>query len=117
MKGIRAKSLLPTEIGDVSHADTIIVSWGSNRGVVEEALEILKQDNLAGLHFHQVYPLPERTKKLLTKKKIVVLENNFGGQFANLLKLEYGIKVADNILKYDGDPFSVEEVVKKLQEL
>jgi len=117
MNGIRKESLVPTEIGDVSRADTVIVSWGSNRGVVEEALEILKQANLAGLHFHQVYPLPEKAKKLFAKKKIVVLENNFSGQFANLLRLEYGIKVADNILKYDGDPFSVEEVVSRLESL
>jgi 2-oxoglutarate/2-oxoacid ferredoxin oxidoreductase subunit alpha len=48
---------------------------------------------------------------------VVVLENNAGGQFANVLKLEYGIDVAPGILKYDGDPFSVEEVVKRLQNI
>lgn len=115
MKGIRGEAFLPTEIGDVAHADTVIVSWGSNLGVVEEALEIIKRDDVAGLHFHQVYPLPEKAKKLLTKKKIIVLENNVAGQFANLLKLEYGVKITDTILKYDGDPFSVEEVVEKLK--
>ncbi|MDP3956975.1 MAG: 2-oxoacid:acceptor oxidoreductase subunit alpha [bacterium] len=115
MKGIRKESLMPTEIGDVAHADTIIVSWGSNLGVIEEALEILGRDDLAGLHFHQVYPLPEKAKKLFAKKKIIVLENNFSGQFANLLKLEYGVKISDTILKYDGDPFSVEEVIEKLK--
>lgn len=43
------------------------------------------------------------------------MENNATGQFANLLKLEYGVKISDTILKYDGDPFSVEEVVQKLK--
>lgn len=117
MAGISEEALLPTEIGDASQAETLIVSWGSNRGVLEEALEILGREDIAGLHFHQVYPLPKKTKALFAKKKIIVLENNFSGQFANLLKLEYGVKIADTILKYNGDPFSVEEVVITLKKI
>jgi len=115
IQGIRKEALLPTEIGNVKKAETIVVTWGSNRGVIEEVLELAKTDTVAALHFHQVYPLPEKTKKLLVGKKIVVLENNATGQFANLLKLEYGVEITDTILKYDGDPFSVEEVVRKLK--
>jgi 2-oxoglutarate/2-oxoacid ferredoxin oxidoreductase subunit alpha len=113
--GVRAEALMPTEIGDVKMADTLIVTWGSNHSVVEEALQILAREDVAALHFCQVYPLSPKTKKLLAKKKIVVLENNFSGQFANLLKMEYGIKITEKILKYDGSPFSVEEVVEKLK--
>lgn len=114
LDGIRSEALMPAEIGDVKHADTIVVSWGSNRGVVEEALEILGREDAAGLHFCQVYPLPEKAKRLFAKKRIVVLENNAGSQFAQVLKSEYGVKVSENILKYDGSPFSVEEVAGKL---
>lgn len=117
LDGICKEALMPTEIGDVKNADTLVVSWGSNFGVVEEALQIMERGDIAGLHFCQVYPLAKKTKKLFAKKKIIVLENNFSGQFANLLKLEYGIKVTENILKYDGSPFSVEEVVEKLQKI
>ncbi len=115
MTGIRKEALMPTEIGDVAEAETVVVTWGSNRSVMEEALELVEQKNIAGIHFHQVYPLPAKAKKLLAKKKIVVMENNATGQFANLLKLEYGVDIVENILKYDGDPFSVEEVVAKLK--
>ncbi len=115
IQGIRKEALLPTEMGDVKKAETIVITWGSNRGVIEEALELVRTDTIAALHFHQVYPLPEKTKKLLTGKKIVVLENNATGQFANLLKLEYGVDIVGTILKYDGDPFSVEEVVRKFK--
>lgn len=115
LDGMREEALFPTEIGDVKHADMIVVSWGSNRSVVEEALEIMKREDVAGLHFHQVYPLPENAKKFFTKKKIIVLENNATGQFANLLKQEYGIKISETILQYDGSPFSVEDVVLRLK--
>lgn len=129
MAGIRQDALLPTEIGDVKHAAILVVVWGSNRGVIEEALEILGREDIAALHFHQVYPLPEKVKQWFigTKpakggstsggKKIVVLENNASGQFADLLTREYGIKVSENILQYDGDPFSVETVVEKIKTL
>lgn len=117
LPALREAAFLPTEIGDVAHADTLIVTWGSNRGVIEEALELSKREDIAALHFSQVYPLPEKAKKLFTRKKIVVMENNATGQFANLLKLEYGVKISDTILKYDGDPFSVEEVVKALKKV
>ncbi len=112
--GIRQEALMPTEIGDVAGADVLVVIWGSNRGVIEEALPLTKRENIAALHFHQVYPLPVKAKKFFAKKKIIVMENNATGQFANLLKLEYDVEISENILKYDGDPFSVEEVVRKL---
>lgn len=115
MVGIRAEALLPAEIGEVKNALTVVVTWGSNRGVIEEALEILKRKDMAALHFYQVFPLPEKAQKLLQGKKIVVLENNATGQFAHLLHSEYGVPIAGTILKNDGDPFSVEEVVEKLK--
>ncbi|MEK9173869.1 MAG: 2-oxoacid:acceptor oxidoreductase subunit alpha, partial [Patescibacteria group bacterium] len=114
---IKKRALMPTEIGDVKKAKTLVVAWGSNRGVLEEALDIVGSDSLAGLHFAQVYPLPKDAKKLFTKKKIVVLENNAEGQFANLLRLEYDITVSEKILQYDGNPFAVEDVVAKIKSL
>ncbi len=116
-EGIRSEALAPTEIGDIKNAETVVVVWGSNRSVLEEALENINREDVAGLHFAQVYPLPENAKKLLTRKKVVVLENNAKGQFAELLKQEYGVKITEKILKYDGAPFSVEEVVEKLKVL
>jgi len=117
MLGVCADAIAPTEIGDPKNANTLVVVWGSNRGVLEEALEILAHDDMAGLHFCQIYPLSKKTKKLLAKKKIVVLENNFSGQFANLLKSEYGVKIWRNLLQYNGSPFAVEDVVQRLKRL
>lgn len=114
---LKKKAFLPTEIGPVSTAKTVVISWGSNRGVIEEVIEKIDNESLAGLHFSQVYPLPEEVKKILTKKKIVVLENNATGQFANLLRLEYGISIEKNILQYDGAPFAVEDVEKELKKI
>ena len=50
-------------------------------------------------------------------KNVICVENNYTGQFANLLKLELDIRVDEKILKYNGLPFSVEELVSKINEV
>jgi 2-oxoglutarate ferredoxin oxidoreductase subunit alpha len=118
LDGLREVALPPTVIGNLKKARTLIVTWGSNLGVVEEALDTLHGSSLAQVHFSQVYPLSPAGKKLFSKTKdIVVIENNAAGQFANLLEQEYGVTVKERILQYDGNPFAVEDVVKKLQAL
>ena len=65
--------------------------------------------------FKQVYPLPADTKTLFKDaKRIIVIENNFSGQFSSLLE-KHGVNVSDRVVKYDGEPFSVEELVEKMQ--
>lgn len=116
--GLREIAFPPVVMGDAKKAKTLIVTWGSNRGVVEEVLEIINDEYFAHVHFTQVYPLSPEGKKLFSKtKEVVVIENNVVGQFANLLEQEYDITVKERILKYDGNPFAVEEIVKKLRKL
>ena len=114
---IKKRAYSPTKIGKFTGADTVVISWGSNRGVIEEALDIIGNTSLVGLHFSQVYPLAPSAEKLLKNKKIIVLENNASGQFAQLLLLEYGVAVDEKILQYDGAPFAVEDVVEKLKKI
>ncbi|MFQ3578726.1 MAG: hypothetical protein SNJ71_01120, partial [Bacteroidales bacterium] len=67
------------------------------------------------LHFTQVWPLPPQTEHYLQKaKKIISIENNATGQFARLLRQETGFKTHKQILKYNGSPFSVEEITEQL---
>lgn len=110
-------AVMPTEMDNLRDAKMVVVSWGSNRLVVEEALKALRSTELAGLHFAQVYPINPNVKKLLRGKKIVVVENNHRGQFADLLARELGVKVSKRILKSTGEPFSVEELIENLQSL
>ena len=78
---------------------------------------ILRDSSVAGPHFGEVYPFHPGVKKMLARKKVVVMENNATGQFANLLGQELGIEVSERILKYDGAPFSVEEVMEKIRKI
>ncbi len=109
-------ALPPTVIGRHDGAETMVVCWGSNRGVLEEALDVLGSKRLAGIHFSQVYPLNPSTRAMLQNRRIIVIENNARGQFADLLTRETGLVISHRILKATGEPFSIEEVVKALTE-
>lgn len=93
----------------------LIIGWGSTYGVIAEI--VAENPEMTHVHFEQVYPLPASVEALLNKAKtIVVIENNATGQFANLLQMTYGIKLKNRILKYNGEPFHVDELEQKLKE-
>jgi len=76
----------------------------------------LNDAKLAFLHFSQVYPvLKESLVNFKHAKRTIVIENNATGQFASLLEKEVGVKIDQRILKYNGLPFSVEEVIERLK--
>ncbi len=115
LEELALESPLPERFGSVD-AGTLVVSWGSNRGVLEEALDKLGRKDFAGLHFCQLYPLHPDVGRILENRDVIVLENNATGQFADLLGREFGVRVTRRILKATGEPFSVEEVIDALQE-
>jgi 2-oxoglutarate ferredoxin oxidoreductase subunit alpha len=81
-------------------------------------MQNLAHDDVAFLHFKQVYPLPKETQDFLSKaERTVIIENNATCQFGKLIKLFTGIDIENRILKYNGLSFSVEEVMEKLRGL
>lgn len=114
LKGMMKEVVPPVHVGSKS-AKTVLIGWGSTHGAILEALEKSERDDIAYFHFAQVYPLPKNIKTLFKgAKNIVVIENNYSGQFADLLE-KHGVKVSDRILKYNGEPFSVEELASRIK--
>lgn len=88
---------------------TLIVSWGSNFQVIKEAIKGKK--DYALLHFVQVYPVDKIITQYVKKaQKTILIEQNATAQFAKLLKGESGINFDEKLLKYNGMPFSIEEI-------
>lgn len=113
---IRDEAIMPELYGEANPTN-LIVSWGSTKNIIEEALRNINDSDLAFLHFKQVYPLNQKVlEHFKNAKKIICIENNYAGQFANLLKLELNISVDRKILKYNGLPFSVEELTTNIME-
>ncbi len=109
----------PFLYGDQS-ADIILIGWGSTYGVIKETVDILsKANNVAMLHFSEVYPFPSTDKfdyiKLIKGAKITVcIENNAAGQFARLVRTETGHEFSHRINRYDGRPFTLDGLTGEL---
>lgn len=117
LEGIK-KEVVPPELIGPSDYKILVIGWGSTYGPIKEALDKLKSNEIAFLYFKQVYPLYENTLNYLEKaQKTIIFENNANSQFGNLIKLETGFEVHRKALKYNGMPFSVEEVMERLKNL
>lgn len=116
-KRMKKMKLLEKEIKGVSlfgpkKAKLSLISWGSNKGVILEALKELKNVNF--LHLSCVWPFPKKEVEefIKTSEKCYSIEGNATGQLTSLIKQETGLTL-QSVLKYDGRPFWVEEIIKK----
>ncbi|MDD4980807.1 MAG: 2-oxoacid:acceptor oxidoreductase subunit alpha [Candidatus Omnitrophica bacterium] len=94
-------------------SETALLCWGSNKGVCVEAARRL------GLRAVQPVVLnPFGAKQfqeaLAGVKKLILVENNATGQLMRLIG-GYGFKVDKQIFKYDGRPFSLEELEEEVK--
>lgn len=114
---VQKASLEPVLYGAKDYKN-LIIGWGSTHNIILEAIYLMNRDDTAFLFFPQVYPLPSSTESYLKKaKRIITIENNSTGQFADLIKLTTGIAVNEKILKYNGLQFYVEEIIERLKEM
>jgi 2-oxoglutarate ferredoxin oxidoreductase subunit alpha len=114
IEDITFESLEPTVIGEGK--EIIVIGWGSTFETIKEAIDKMDNKKIKYLHYEQVYPLYKGTKELLKHaKKIIVIEGNATGQFAEIIKKETNKEVI-NILKYNGLQFFVEEIVQEITE-
>jgi len=117
LEGIK-RDVVPPELIGPSDYKILVIGWGYTYGPVKETLDNLQSNDIAFLYFKQVYPLYKDTLSYLKKaQKTIIFENNANGQFGNLINLETGFKIHVKALKYNGMPFSVEEVTEYLKSL
>ena len=96
----------------------LVVSWGSTYYAVKEAVDELESSNTALMHFSQVYPLPKELRKQFERaENVMLIENNFTGQFADVILIETGFEIDEDnkLLHASGLPLSVEEIKEFLQ--
>jgi len=118
-----AASEIPLEekLNVFGEGETVIISWGSPKGALLEAMERLREDGL-GVKFVQVRllcPLPaEALSQHLTSAKLkIAVENNFSGQLMGLVREQTGIAMDHLIVKYNGRPMLVDELYDALKVL
>ena len=105
--------------------ETAVIGWGSEEGVIREAVDLANKEGLkvGALHPKIVWPFPaEIINQYLARgvKRVIVPELNFSGQFAALLKqhLNNGNRGVDvvSLAKGGGIPWTPSEIVTKIKE-
>ncbi len=95
-------------------AQTVVVSWGSTKGPILDALDRLlaEKESLGFLQLRLLNPFPsEAVHAFLAKaKRRVDIEMNFGAQLAGLIRERTGVDMTHLVLKYNGRPMSNDEV-------
>ncbi|PYJ06377.1 MAG: 2-oxoacid:acceptor oxidoreductase subunit alpha, partial [Verrucomicrobia bacterium] len=99
----------PKLIGPES-AQVTLVGWGSTEGVIREAVEKLAAEegivaNQLPIKWIVPFHVQEVSRVLSRSKRVIVVENNYSGQFARYLRSETGFSAHGHIRKYDGEPF------------
>jgi len=122
LKEETARKEIPDPIleGD-KKADITLISWGSTRGPILEAIGELKKQGKSVNFLQIIYisPLPtSKIKEVFKKaKKVAIVENNKTGQLAGWIREQTGLSPDYKILKYDGRPFFTHELVETIKEL
>jgi len=94
-------------------ARTAVICWGSNKGAAVEAAEELDLKVVQPLCLSP-FPVSQVAEAIAGAEKLIAVESNATGQLVRLMNL-HGLSVHKTILKYDGRPFSVEELVSELR--
>jgi 2-oxoglutarate/2-oxoacid ferredoxin oxidoreductase subunit alpha len=104
-------------------ADLTLVSWGSNKGPILDALDEINYTipysdfSINYYHFSYLWPLPKKKVRqaFANVQTSLLIECNQSAQFGKLLRQETGLNIKAKLLKYDGRPFFREEIIKKIK--
>ncbi len=116
-----AADVRPPELEGPKAAEITLVGFGSTYGVIREAIAQLAVGGVKANHLAIKWIVPfhaEAVANALAKaKRIVIVENNYTGQFAQYMRGETGITAHAHIRKYDGEPFTPHHVVEGVREI
>lgn len=100
-------------------ADLTLISWGSTKGAILDAMGSLsgggRRVNFLQVRLMRPFPAAEIGKILAAAMTTVLIEPNYSGQLGALIREQTGVLPDHRVLKYDGRPFSRNEVVEGVE--
>jgi len=101
-------------------ADVSIVGWGSTKGPILDAMQDLEADavrcNFLQVRLMSPFPTELVSRILSLARRKVLVENNYTGQLGSLIREHTGVVMDHKVLKYNGRPFSQNEVYDGVKE-
>jgi 2-oxoglutarate/2-oxoacid ferredoxin oxidoreductase subunit alpha len=117
--GIEA-SVPPPELWGPRVAEVTLIGWGSTKGVIEEACEMLNEQGISANQLQIRWLVPLHGDAILEvlrdSRHTIIVENNYSGQFARYLRSETSFVANGHIRKYDGEPFMPHHIVEGVKE-
>ncbi len=102
----------------VPDAEYVVLSWGSQKGAIVEAIETLQKAgySLKFVHCKLLWPVPaeELREELQNARFRIAIEQNYSCQFAGLVTQKTGLLFDYEIVKYNGRPMSFSEILDAL---
>ena len=101
--------------------DYTIISWGSTKGPILDALEMLKKEgiDIGFIQIKLIHPFPiEHAKSLLENVKTIIdIEANHSGQLGKIFKQNVTREIDYFILKYSGRGMTSTEIYESLKKI
>jgi 2-oxoglutarate ferredoxin oxidoreductase subunit alpha len=106
---------------DKKQADATLVSWGSTKGPILDAMRMLDRDGI-GVEFLQIrlaspFPTESVHDKLSGGKLAIDIEQNYSGQMAAVIAEKTMIDIKNKILKFNGRPMSQDEIYQGVRQI
>lgn len=118
LDAMTAEAMAPEPYGP-DGAETLLVCWGSTYGPCREAVDRINQSggSAAMLHFAQVWPIAHEAaaRALAERKRVVCVEGNQTGHFAQLLRTAGLVGEVETLGRYDGMPFTGEWIAERIE--
>ena len=112
MNLLRKEIIEPIAI-NLAYAEIVLLGFGSTRGVIAEVCAT-ENSKIGAIHFGQVWPFPGEALgallNLAPHARLITVEHNAGAQLAGLIARETRLIIETSILKYNGRPFTIEEL-------
>jgi 2-oxoglutarate ferredoxin oxidoreductase subunit alpha len=110
----------PPALSGPRDAEVTLIGWGSTKGVIEEACELLTGQGIPANQLQIRWLVPLHGEAILNllrdARRTIIVENNYSGQFARYLRSETSFVPDGYIRKYDGEPFMPHHIVEAVKE-
>jgi len=110
----------PIEIWGRPDAQIGILGWGSTAGAIREARYLAEERGIhvRHMHPHTLSPMPHRqiSNFLVRLEHLIIVEENYTGQFAHHIKAHFGAKAIE-LHKCEGIPITPEEILKGIEKV
>jgi 2-oxoglutarate ferredoxin oxidoreductase subunit alpha len=102
-------------------ADVTLVSWGSTKGPILDAIRMLEKDSI-GVEFLQIrlaspFPTGSVHDKLSKAKLAIDIEQNYSGQMASVIAEKTMIDIKNKVVKFNGRPMSQDEIYQSVKQI